>query len=93
MVVDEFALLLNLRDVYRSTEGRLSVDLALATIAVAVVYFAAKPFWRRLGRELALSLREHLSPRSRREAGRLRRAVAGGRASAAGAVVMEVSGH
>ena len=49
LVVDEFALLLNLRDVYWSTEGRLSVDLALATIAVAAVYFAAKSFWRRLG--------------------------------------------
>jgi hypothetical protein len=63
--VDEFALLLNPRDVYWSTEGRLSVDLALATIAVAAVYFAAKSFWRRLGRELALSLCEHLSLRSR----------------------------
>lgn len=65
LVVDEFALLLNLRDVYWSTEGRVSVDLALATIAVAAVYFAAKSFWRRLGRELALSLRRHLSLPSR----------------------------
>ena len=40
LVMDEFALLLNLRDVYWSTEGRLSVDLALATMAVAAVYFA-----------------------------------------------------
>ena len=65
LVVDEFAWLLNLRDVYRSTEGRVSVDVALTTIAVAAVYFAAKSFRRRLGRELALSLREHLSLRSR----------------------------
>jgi hypothetical protein len=66
LVVDEFALLLNLRDVYRSTEGRLSVDLALATMAVAAVYFAAKSFWRRRGRESALSLREHLNLDCRR---------------------------
>jgi hypothetical protein len=42
LVVDEFPLLLNLRDVYWSTRGRGSVDLALATIAVATVCFAAK---------------------------------------------------
>jgi hypothetical protein len=61
--VDEFALLLNLRDVYWSTEGRVSVDVALTTIAIATIYFSGKAFWRRLGRELALSLREHLSLR------------------------------
>jgi hypothetical protein len=53
LVIDEFALLLNLRDVYWSTEGRVSVDVALGTMALAAVYFAATSFWRRLGRELA----------------------------------------
>jgi hypothetical protein len=52
LVVDEFALLLNLRDVYWTKEGRLSVDVALCTIAVAAVYFTAKAFWQRLGHEL-----------------------------------------
>jgi len=52
LVVDEFALLLNLRDVYWATEGRISVDVALTTIAVATMYFSAKAFWQRLGHEL-----------------------------------------
>ena len=66
LVVDEFALLLNLRDVYWTTEGRVSIDLAFGTMAIAAVFFAAKAFWRRLGRELALSLRKHLHRRIRR---------------------------
>lgn len=52
LVVDEFALLLNLRDVYWATEGRVSVDIALTTIAIATIYFSARAFWRRLGHEL-----------------------------------------
>lgn len=44
LAVDEFASLLNLRDVYWSTEGRVSVDVALTTIAIATIYFAAKSF-------------------------------------------------
>ena len=57
LVIDEFALLLNLRDVYWSNEGRVSVDVALGTIALAAVYFAATSFWQRLGRELVRALR------------------------------------
>jgi hypothetical protein len=57
LVVDEFALLLNLRDVYWTKEGRVSVDIALCTIAVAAVYFTAKAFWRRLGHELVRWIR------------------------------------
>ena len=60
LVIDEFALLLNLRDVYWTTEGRISIDVALTTIAVALVYFLAKAFWRRLGRELVRSLHTRL---------------------------------
>src|SRR4051794_32794009 len=63
LVVDEFALLLNLRDVYWTNEGRISIDVALTTIAVALVYFLAKAFWRRLGRELMRSLRRHVARR------------------------------
>jgi hypothetical protein len=63
LVIDEFALLLNLRDVYWTNEGRISIDLALTTIAVALVYFLAKAFWRRLGRELLRSLSCHLRRR------------------------------
>jgi hypothetical protein len=53
------------RDVYWSSEGRVSVDVALTTSVIATIYFRAKAFWRRLGRESALSLREHLSERLR----------------------------
>ena len=60
LVIDEFALLLNLRDVYWTTEGRVSIDVALTTIAIALVYFLAKAFWRRLGRELLRSLHGRL---------------------------------
>lgn len=63
LVIDEFALLLNLRDVYWATEGRLSVDLALGTIALAAIYFVATAFWRRLGRDLARSLRQRFKSR------------------------------
>jgi hypothetical protein len=63
LVIDEFALLLNLRDVYWTTEGRLSVDLALGTMALAAIYFAATSFWRRLGRELLRSVRRRLARR------------------------------
>jgi hypothetical protein len=52
LVLDEFALLLNLRDVYWTQEGRVSVDVALGTIAVAAVYFTGRAFWRRLGHEV-----------------------------------------
>lgn len=65
LVIDEFALLLNLRDVYWSNEGRISVDVALGTIALGAIYAAATSFWRRLGRELWRSLRR----RRRRTAG------------------------
>jgi hypothetical protein len=58
LVVDEFALLLNLRDVYWTEEGRVSVDIALCLIAVAAVYFTAKAFWQRLGHELVRWIRD-----------------------------------
>jgi len=58
LVVDEFALLLNLRDVYWTEEGRVSVDIALCVIAVAAVYFTAKAFWQRLGHELVRWIRD-----------------------------------
>lgn len=57
LVVDEFALLLNLRDVYWADQGRISVDVALTTIAIAVAYFAGRAFWTRLGREILTSAR------------------------------------
>jgi hypothetical protein len=46
LIVDEFALLLDLRDVYWESQGRLSVDLAVAIIAGVGLYFTAPPLLR-----------------------------------------------
>lgn len=51
LIVDEFALLLDLRDVYWARQGRISVDLGIGSIAAAGSYFAALPVLRRLRRE------------------------------------------
>lgn len=52
LIVDEFALLLDLKDVYWAKQGRISVDLGIGGIALAGSYFAALPVLRRLRREL-----------------------------------------
>jgi hypothetical protein len=51
LIVDEFALLLDLRDVYWAKQGRISIDVGVGGIAVAGSYFAALPVLRRLQRE------------------------------------------
>jgi hypothetical protein len=48
LVVDEFALLLDLKDVYWARQGRVSVDLAIGGIAAAGSYFAALPLLRKI---------------------------------------------
>ena len=48
LIVDEFALLLDLRDVYWARQGRISIDLGVGGIALAGCYFAALPVLRRL---------------------------------------------
>ncbi len=48
LIVDEFALLLDLKDVYWAKQGRVSVDLGVATVALGGTAFAATPLWRRL---------------------------------------------
>jgi hypothetical protein len=47
LIVDEFALLLDLRDVYWAKQGRVSIDLGIGGIALAGSYFAALPLLRR----------------------------------------------
>ncbi|MCU1677115.1 MAG: hypothetical protein JWM93_1873 [Frankiales bacterium] len=64
LVIDEFALLLDLRDVYWSAEGRISVDAALLVMVVLGVYVTASAFWRRASREVASSVR-HRRPARR----------------------------
>lgn len=58
LIVDEYALLLNLEDVYWADEGRASVDVALGAIAVLGVVTAAWGFWRRVTRELGRGLHD-----------------------------------
>jgi len=48
LIVDEFALLLDLKDVYWAQQGRISVDLAIGGSSLAGTYFAAIPLLRGL---------------------------------------------
>lgn len=50
LIVDEFALLLDLRDVYWARQGRISIDIGIGAIALTGCYFAALPVLRRLRR-------------------------------------------
>jgi hypothetical protein len=51
LIVDEFALLLDLKDVYWARQGRVSVDLGIGAIAVAGSYFAGLPVLRAVRRD------------------------------------------
>jgi len=50
LIVDEFALLLDLKDVYWARQGRISVDLGVGGSALAGTYLAAQPLLRALRR-------------------------------------------
>jgi hypothetical protein len=52
LIVDEFALLLDLRDVYWAKQGRISVDLGIGASSLAGTYFAALPVFRALRRRV-----------------------------------------
>jgi hypothetical protein len=66
LIVDEFALLLDLRDVYWAREGRISVDVGVGGIALAGCYFAALPVLRRLRKE-RLRMRHAAQPEAQPE--------------------------
>ena len=51
LIADEFALLLDLKDVYWARQGRISIDVGVGTIALTGSYFAALPVLRRLKRD------------------------------------------
>ena len=51
LIVDEFALLLDLKDVYWAKQGRISVDLGVGGSCLAGTYFAALPLLRALRRK------------------------------------------
>jgi hypothetical protein len=46
LIVDEFALLLDLKDVYWAQQGRISVDVGIGGISAVGSYFAALPVLR-----------------------------------------------
>lgn len=50
LIVDEFALLLDLEDVYWAKQGRVSVDLGIGLIALGGMGFVGAPVLRRLVR-------------------------------------------
>ena len=50
LIVDEFALLLDLRDVYWARQGRISVDVGIGASSAAASYFAALPVIREVAR-------------------------------------------
>jgi hypothetical protein len=50
LIVDEFALLLDLQDVYWAKQGRLSVDIGVGAVALGGVGFTALPLLRRIVR-------------------------------------------
>ncbi|MFZ0190698.1 MAG: hypothetical protein WAL72_27590 [Streptosporangiaceae bacterium] len=52
LIVDEFALLLDLKDVYWAKQGRISIDLGIGASSVAGTYFAALPLLRALRRRV-----------------------------------------
>ena len=57
LVIDEFALWLNLRDVYWLREGRSSIDLAIIVAALLGLYYAADRFWKQAVREVQAALK------------------------------------
>jgi hypothetical protein len=67
LVIDEFALLLNLQDVYWAKEGRQSLDAVVLVIALLGVYLVAERFWRAAAREVAETVRELTSARSKED--------------------------
>jgi len=48
LIVDEFALLLDLKDVYWAKQGRVSVDMGIGIVAAGGTVFAALPILQRL---------------------------------------------
>jgi hypothetical protein len=53
LIVDEFALLLDLKDVYWAKQGRISVDLGIGAIATGGSVYVGRPILKRLRRNRA----------------------------------------
>jgi len=61
LIVDELALLLDLKDVYWATDGRESVDVAVGLIATGATVVVGMPFWPHAHRALRSGGRQHLA--------------------------------
>jgi hypothetical protein len=57
LIVDEFALLLDLKDVYWAREGRVSVDIGVGASSLIGSYFAALPVLRKVAGKQGLPSR------------------------------------
>ena len=68
LIVDEFALLLDLKDVYWARQGRISIDLGVGGSALAGSVLAARPVLRRLARD-RVSARDRRGPAPGSEGG------------------------
>lgn len=65
LVIDEFALWLNLRDVYWLRQGRISIDAAILISALLGLYYAASRFWNQVVREVRAGLKFAASEEAR----------------------------
>ena len=84
LIVDEFALLLDLQDVYWARQGRISIDVGVGGIAAAGSYFAALPGLRRLRRERQRPAIPAQAPAPEAESGTGAPGVVGGKGASGG---------
>ena len=57
LVIDEYALWLNLKDLYWLPEGRSSIDLAILIAALLGLYYAADRFWKQVVAEVQAAIK------------------------------------
>jgi hypothetical protein len=57
LVLDEFALWLNLADVYWAKQGRQSLDAIVIAAALLILFYVAHRFWREAAAEVAHFIR------------------------------------
>jgi hypothetical protein len=61
LIIDEFALLLDLKDVYWAKQGRISIDLGVGLVALGGSVFSAIPVFSRLLNDRRLNDRQRSS--------------------------------
>jgi hypothetical protein len=71
LIVDEFALLLDLKDVYWAKEGRVSVDVGIGGSSLAGSYFAGLPVLREVARRRRVARAGPADKEGSRKAGRV----------------------